>query len=230
MPAVAAAGSPGSTRPIPNYEHHLLEALWVHEHHDRVEPAAADAAARGEGVPRPRRGGARAAALVRSRRRRDGAAGADGRQGSGAARAARGRARAQLRADRRGRRAPRCGVLAQADGLLPAVRPRLDDDARSSRCGSRRSRRGGRSPTDNPAGLAFVLDRLVAGRAGARQAQRRRSTTRCCRGRASTRRCAARGARRARDAERHARCCTRSSRRWTASTATPGSAARRRPT
>ena len=83
-----------------DYEHHLLEALWVHEHHDVVEPAAAEAAARGEGVPRPRRGGARAAALVRSRRRRDGAARADGPR-RGAARPARSGARAQLRADRR---------------------------------------------------------------------------------------------------------------------------------
>ena len=110
----------------PELEHHLLEALWVHEHHDTVNLPLLKRLLGGEGIPRPRRGGARAAALVRSRRRRDGAAGADGPR-RGAARPPRSGARAQLRADRR-RRGSGAGRPRQADGLLPAVRPRLDDD------------------------------------------------------------------------------------------------------
>ena len=66
-------GSRRSIRRIPDYEHHLLEALWVYQHHDVVEPGAARTRLlQAEGLPRPRRRRAGAALLVRSRRRCDG--------------------------------------------------------------------------------------------------------------------------------------------------------------
>ena len=69
---VAAVDKPGSTgfdKNDPNYEHNLLEALWVHQYHNVVERRPAQAGARLAGLPRPRRGRPRALLLARSRRR-----------------------------------------------------------------------------------------------------------------------------------------------------------------
>ena len=87
----------------PDYEHHLLEALWVYEHHDAVEPESAQHAAPGEGIPGARGGDPGAPALVRSRGRRPESAEADGERPR-AAGAPRSRPGTQLRADRRDER------------------------------------------------------------------------------------------------------------------------------
>ena len=163
------------------------------------EPAAAGAVARSPGVPRPRGGRARPAALVRSRRRWDGAAGA-GRQGSGAAGAARGRARPQLRADRRSGQHGAAGARA-ADGLLPALCARFDDE--HARAGVEAVAHDWRHVRDRQPGRTHVRARSpLASRPRARQAQHARLRRAVV---ATGRRpgCASRGTRRARDAERH---------------------------
>ena len=196
----AAGGAALDRRPrseaIPSYEHHLLEALWVHEHHDTREPPLLKRLLGGEGVPRPRRGGARAAALVRSRRRRDGAARADGPR-RGAARPARSGARAQLRADRRrgGSGAAACSrkpmdyylqyVLdSTMTTLEPVWKPRAHERRAVRRRQPGRPRLRARTPR---AGRAGAVKRSDAGvrRAGvaARDRRRRCGATRSTRSR-----------------------------------------------
>ena len=197
----------GLDKADPEYEHHLLEALWVHEHNDRVNQPLLKQLLDGEGVPRPRGGGARPAALVRSRRRWDGPAGA-GRQGPGAARAARGRPRPEFRADRRGGEHGAAGARA-ADGLLPPLRARFDDD--HARAGVEAGAHDRRHVRDRQPGGADVRARSpLASRPRARQAQHA-GVLRAVVATGRRPRCATRGARRARGAERHDACCTRSS-------------------
>ncbi len=153
----------GSTKLDPNdagYEHHLLEALWVYQHHDVVEPGSAQATAAGEGVRAPRGGrDACAATLVRPRRRRDGAAGADGRS----------------RIRRRASGSKRCALLsfvptrAAAEAALEVLRQPMDyylqyvlDSTMTTleKVWKPMLTSGEPFSADNPAGLAFVLARL----------------------------------------------------------------------
>ena len=131
----------------------------MHEHHDRVNrPLLKQLLAR-EGLPRPRRRGARAAALVRSRRRRDGPA---GRRPS----------RTRSRASGSKRCAPLSFVPTRAVGGRRARGARasrwtttcstsLDSTMTHARAGVEAGcSRPAAFAEDNPAGLAFVLDRL----------------------------------------------------------------------
>ena len=108
-----------------DYEHRLLEALWVYEHHDSRPGGSAAPAALGERVPRPCRRRPRAAALVGSGEGRHGADG-EGRQRPVAARAAGGGAVAELHPDRRGHRR-RARRPEAHDRLLHPVHAGLDD-------------------------------------------------------------------------------------------------------
>ena len=55
------------SRADPDYEHHVLEALWVHQHHNVVNTPLLGARARLARLPRPRRRRARALLLARPR-------------------------------------------------------------------------------------------------------------------------------------------------------------------
>ena len=150
----AAGGAALDRRPrserIPHYEHHLLEALWVHEHHDAVNRpllerllAAKEFRARAAAVRVLQHWFDRvddAMALLAPTVRDE------------APRVRLEAVRALSFVPTRRRRGSGARRARQADGLLPAVRPRLDDDARWSRCGSRGSRAARRSPrTTRPA-------------------------------------------------------------------------------
>ena len=64
LPALAAWVK-SSTRRTPSYEHHRLEALWMYQSLDVVEPKLLDTLLQREGLPRPGRGRAGAVALAR---------------------------------------------------------------------------------------------------------------------------------------------------------------------
>ena len=77
-----------------NYEHHLLEALWVHQFHDVVNLELLDRLLTAQRLPRPGRGHAGALLLARPGARRSGAAQEAGRRPL-PSRPARGRPRRQ---------------------------------------------------------------------------------------------------------------------------------------
>ena len=54
----------GSIRKTPGYEHHMMEALWVHQWHNRVNEKLLDADAALERAVGPRRRDARAVLLA----------------------------------------------------------------------------------------------------------------------------------------------------------------------
>ena len=188
----------GLDKADPDLEHHLLEALWVHEHNDRVnQPLLKRLLAAKEFR-------ARAAAVRVLQHWFDRV---DGAMGLLAPAVHDQEPRVRLEAVRALSFVP---TAAAAEAALQVLAKPMDyylhyvlDSTMSTLEPAWKPvlTTGAPFATDNPAGLAFVLDRLAPADL-ARSSAARRSTSRCCRDRASPRRCGARRSR-ARDAERH---------------------------
>ena len=142
----------GLDKTDPAYEHHVTEALWVHQWMNVVDEDAAQARAALARAARPRRRHARALLLARPRRRRAGPAeGAGG--GRKPARAAGSRPRRQLLQRLRGGGC-RPGRAEPADRLLHRLHAQRDDEAAGADLAQGRRQRPARSaPTTPPASI-----------------------------------------------------------------------------
>ena len=110
----------------PAYEHHMMEALWVHQWHNRVDEKLLDAHAAVERPVGARRRDARALLLARPRGEPAGAA-QDAGHRRASRRAARSRPRRELLPDGGSRRG-RARLARSAAGSLPEVHARPDDE------------------------------------------------------------------------------------------------------
>ena len=179
-------GSRSSTRAIPDYEHHRLEALWTYQSLDVVEPELLDDAARRAATPAsaPRRRGSC----------RTGTTGCPTRWRCWPPRVDDDHPRVRLEAVRALAQIPEPRVgRAGAAGARPAgrpvprLRPLADGPRARSRTGCRRSQAGELDFGGNPRHLVFALQavgspdvRQAAGRRCSGRARCRPSARRAC--------------------------------------------------